>query len=42
MRPLYRLREWPADPIGWVQYPKPKPRSLRGHPHRDGEPVTPE
>lgn len=33
MRPLFRIQEWLADRIGWVQYPKPRVRSLSGHSH---------
>ena len=33
MRISYRIHEWLADRISWVQYPKPRLRSLSGHPH---------
>lgn len=29
---VYRTHEWLADHISWVQYPKPRVRSLSGHP----------
>jgi hypothetical protein len=33
MRPLFRIHEWLADRIDWVQYPKLRVSSLNGHPH---------
>jgi hypothetical protein len=32
MRLLFRIHEWLADRTDWVQYPKPKVRSLSGYP----------
>lgn len=29
----FRVHEWLADHISWVNYPKPRVRSLSGHPH---------
>lgn len=29
---VYRAREWLADRVSWVQYPKPRARSLSGYP----------
>lgn len=31
MNHLHRVHEWLADRISWVQYPKPRVRSLSGH-----------
>lgn len=31
MRFVYRAHEWLADHISWVQYPKPRIRSISGH-----------
>lgn len=31
MNPLFRVHEWLADHVGWIQYPKPRLRSLSGH-----------
>ncbi|CAB3784313.1 hypothetical protein LMG28138_01784 [Pararobbsia alpina] len=28
---IYRAHEWLADRISWVQYPKPRVRSVSGH-----------
>lgn len=28
-----RVHEWLADHISWIQYPRPRVRSLSGHPH---------
>jgi hypothetical protein len=30
---IYRTQEWLADRISWVQYPKPRVRSVSGHSH---------
>lgn len=30
---VYRVHEWLADRVGWVQYPKPRIRSVSGHSH---------
>lgn len=29
----YRVHEWLADHVRWVQYPKPRVRSVSGHAH---------
>jgi hypothetical protein len=31
MEPIFRAHEWLADRISWVQYPKPRARSLDGY-----------
>lgn len=33
MNLFFRAHEWLADRISWVQYPKPRVRSVSGHPH---------
>lgn len=33
MRFIYRAHEWLADHVSFIQYPKPKVRSLSGHPY---------
>lgn len=35
MRFVYRVHEWLANHVSWVQYPNPKPKvkSLSGHAH---------
>lgn len=30
---IYRAQEWLADRVSWIQYPKPRVRSLSGHAH---------
>lgn len=33
MSVLFRVHEWLADRISWVQYPKPQLKSVSGHAH---------
>lgn len=33
MNLLFRVHEWLADHVDWIQYPKPRVRSLSGHAH---------
>lgn len=33
MNIVFRAHEWLADHISWIQYPKPRLRSVSGHPH---------
>lgn len=30
---VFRVHEWLADHISWVQYPRPRMRTVSGHPH---------
>jgi len=30
---MHRAQEWLADRVSWIQYPKPRVRSLSGHAH---------
>lgn len=33
MSVLFRVHEWLADRISWIQYPKPQLKSVSGHAH---------
>ncbi|MCA8385371.1 hypothetical protein [Burkholderia multivorans] len=33
MKLAYRIHEWLADHVSWIQYPQPRIRSLSGHAH---------